>query len=371
MGLLDGVQNFTPAFTGQQLALEAGSRLAAGFQRGVNNKNASRQMDLQEEKFTDEQKQREESLLRLNEFRNYTTGGEVPPGSVGKANHIISKLTADPSWLADPRTSEAANSVFAAASKVVSMNLQLERVKNSSIAAQTEQRLLAQQTQMLEDIAKTGPDGAASVAGLFIKDQDGNLPALNPSRFSEVAELYKKFGATSNRGVEPMDVRLIEKEDEYRRTGQTEKADLLKSILSEKSREKGRVIAEPRPYTITVEEGGSKVTKRLTEEEYLNRPVDDEKTIKKIEKYRDLKSKLSEGDQKLGPDWNPLASSRQDQLKNLRDELQGLGVDAETGKRITSGGSSELKSPSVGEVLKGYRFKGGDPADKNNWERAQ
>jgi hypothetical protein len=24
--------------------------------------------------------------------------------------------------------------------------------------------------------------------------------------------------------------------------------------------------------------------------------------------------------------------------------------------------------PKVGEVIQGYRFKGGNPADKNNWE---
>jgi len=25
--------------------------------------------------------------------------------------------------------------------------------------------------------------------------------------------------------------------------------------------------------------------------------------------------------------------------------------------------------PQIGEVRKGWRFKGGDPADKNSWER--
>lgn len=33
--------------------------------------------------------------------------------------------------------------------------------------------------------------------------------------------------------------------------------------------------------------------------------------------------------------------------------------------------TSSQSGPSVGQVYKGYRFKGGDPADKGNWEKAK
>lgn len=336
MGLLDGVQNFTPAFTGRQLAQSSGRGAAQAFTSGMNARTARKSQELSEARFSDEQADELRAIERLQEFHKYTLGdANAPTDSVGKANHIIGKLTADPTWLADPRTSKAANAVFSSASKVIGMNLQMERLKNSSLAAQTQQRLVSQQTQMLEDIAKTGPDGAAAVGDLFVKDQDGNMPATDPAKFSYVAGLYKKFGATSNQGVDPIDVRLIEKEDEYRRTGQIEKADLLKSILSEKGREKGRVAVEPRPYTITVDEGGSKVTKRLTEEEYLNRPVDDEETLKLIEQYRSAKSNAASGNERPGPDAiSPLPTYRS-KADKLKSQLLEKGVDADTGKRIT------------------------------------
>ena len=33
------------------------------------------------------------------------------------------------------------------------------------------------------------------------------------------------------------------------------------------------------------------------------------------------------------------------------------------------GASSSGKVPAVGAVMNGYKFKGGNPADKNNWEK--
>lgn len=64
--------------------------------------------------------------------------GSAPPSStpeissrtlsLDKAKKIIKAYTENPSWLADPRTSHAANSVFSAAAKVVGMNIQMERI---------------------------------------------------------------------------------------------------------------------------------------------------------------------------------------------------------------------------------------------------
>ena len=33
--------------------------------------------------------------------------------------------------------------------------------------------------------------------------------------------------------------------------------------------------------------------------------------------------------------------------------------------------STASGAPKVGEIRKGYRFKGGNPADKNSWEKVQ
>jgi hypothetical protein len=54
--------------------------------------------------------------------------------------------------------------------------------------------------------------------------------------------------------------------------------------------------------------------------------------------------------------------------------IGGLSVDSKY-KRLdqstqeTKTETSSLATPKTGEVIKGYKFKGGDPADKNNWEK--
>ena len=50
--------------------------------------------------------------------------------------------------------------------------------------------------------------------------------------------------------------------------------------------------------------------------------------------------------------------SMEDQLKAIRG-------------RISGGAPSESGAPKVGEIRKGYRFKGGDPSNKANWEKVQ
>lgn len=48
-----------------------------------------------------------------------------------------------------------------------------------------------------------------------------------------------------------------------------------------------------------------------------------------------------------------------------------LGIDQSPGPSPTptAGGKQTPAFPQIGEVRRGYRFKGGDPADKNNWEK--
>lgn len=141
--------------------------------------------------------------------------------------------------------------------------------------------------------------------------------------------------ASIKEAAQPETVTLIETAKKYRAEGDSRSANMIEAILAERGRAKVGVVSEPRPYTITVDEGGSKITKRLTEEEYLNRPVDDEETLKLIEQYRSAKSNAASGNERPGPDAiSPLPTYRS-KADKLKAQLLEKGVDADTGKRIT------------------------------------
>jgi hypothetical protein len=57
---------------------------------------------------------------------------------------------------------------------------------------------------------------------------------------------------------------------------------------------------------------------------------------------------------------------------NIANQLKGLVTQGLT-QRLQKGQTNAPASggPAVGEVRKGYNFKGGNPADKNNWEKVQ
>ncbi len=74
---------------------------------------------------------------------------------------------------------------------------------------------------------------------------------------------------------------------------------------------------------------------------------------------------LDKGDTHVGGLFGIGATDRAQVLAGLkakRDSLLTEGV----GQSPSAAGA-----PKVGEVRRGYRFKGGDPADRNNWEQAQ
>lgn len=140
--------------------------------------------------------------------------------------------------------------------------------------------------------------------------------------------------ASIKEATQPETVTLIETAKKYRAEGDNRSADMIEDILKERGRAKAGVVAAPRPYTITVEEGGSKVTKRLTEEEYLNRPVDDEETLKLLEQYRNAKTQAAAGNERPGPDMLSVLPTYRAQMESLKQELIQKGVDPETGRRI-------------------------------------
>lgn len=73
-------------------------------------------------------------------------GGKMPPLNLSRAQHILDRFTEDPSWLANPHTSHVANTIFSAATKIVGMNIQMERVNTQAEVAKfkynTDNRLL-------------------------------------------------------------------------------------------------------------------------------------------------------------------------------------------------------------------------------------
>lgn len=68
MSLFDGVQNFTPAFTGQQIAIEAGKGAGQGISRGMSGATSGKSQGLQQQKFDTETRQYDSMIKRLDEF---------------------------------------------------------------------------------------------------------------------------------------------------------------------------------------------------------------------------------------------------------------------------------------------------------------
>lgn len=116
---------------------------------------------------------------------------------VRKAQRIINGFTSDPSWLADPRTSSAANSIFAAAAKVVGMNAQLQRLRIDTEAASQKTSMRKQMVEWVSSIASVG-DGRA---GQFIDDQ-GNI-IFNGQNYTNAGAIFSTLPKTQKNA--PMD----------------------------------------------------------------------------------------------------------------------------------------------------------------------
>lgn len=68
MALFDGVQNFTPAFTGRELAIRAGGGAAQSFSSGMNAGANVEQNRLAREKFDADQKDSQKQVEYINKF---------------------------------------------------------------------------------------------------------------------------------------------------------------------------------------------------------------------------------------------------------------------------------------------------------------
>lgn len=76
-------------------------------------------------------------------------------------------------------------------------------------------------------------------------------------------------------------------------------------------------------------------------------------------------------------DFNvPMSTIESNVRKRVFDSLDGVDADyvaksRKIGGSSSSTGSSTASMPRIGEVRNGYRFKGGNPNDRNNWESAR
>lgn len=136
-----------------------------------------------------------------------TNGAMASPPSgrtldVARAEKIIRAFTKDPSWLADPRTSQAANSVFSAASKVVGMNLQLERLASQAEAAKARNSMEKQVGNSLLKLAESGPDGAKIASKWYGPGDDGKPLYQNPTNWSAILSDYQTVTAPVAREAE-------------------------------------------------------------------------------------------------------------------------------------------------------------------------
>lgn len=85
-----------------------------------------------------------------------------------------------------------------------------------------------------------------------------------------------------------------------------------------------------------------------------------------LRQYLTEKGQLEENSAEDSPRYNTVTNN----IAPLEMDMQALlGAIRGTNTQPEGASAPSFKSPPVGTVSKGYRFKGGDPADKNNWEK--
>lgn len=86
------------------------------------------------------------------QWANHETSNRTLP--LDKAHKIVQFYTDNPSWLADPRTSHAAEAVLGSATKVISLNMQLEKAGAQGEASRIRTDFI---NQKIKDLSAVGP----------------------------------------------------------------------------------------------------------------------------------------------------------------------------------------------------------------------
>lgn len=92
-------------------------------------------------------------------------------------------------------------------------------------------------------------------------------------------------------------------------------------------------------------------------------------------------AKASEAEQSGNAERAEMYRAKADMMKMARERDQAISAMANQGGKIDVGAATDLptkpelkpegfnRGPKVGDIIKGHRYKGGNPADKNNWEK--
>lgn len=143
-----------------------------------------------------------------------TPGGSPPPGwdssktnsgtlNVARARHIVNKLTADPSWLIDPATAHAASAVFGAATKVIGMQLDIERATNTSDARKSQNEFTKLKIRGLNSLSGLVPgndvEGQRELGRLNRMASSMSSPDFDLEDFSAgISAMESKYAAKSD-----------------------------------------------------------------------------------------------------------------------------------------------------------------------------
>lgn len=119
------------------------------------------------------------------------TKRKAPELNLDNAYKTLSFYQENPQYLASPLTSHAANAHLAAASKIVGMNLQMERLNSASESARAENFISKKVATSLLKLAETSEDGAGIAAKWYALDENGQPLYKNPANASAIFEDYR------------------------------------------------------------------------------------------------------------------------------------------------------------------------------------
>lgn len=287
----------------------------------------------------------------------------MPELTLQNAQKILQFYQNEPQWLANPRTRHAASSDFAQASKIIGINMQIERLNAQAEAARGKNTTSQRVGQSLLKLAEGGGTGAKWASQWYAQGEDGKPRYENPTNWASILEGYEQH-ATSKDGVDPTDAQLLDIAERARKSGDTKKAEMLEAVVAEHGRNKGQPQKIERSVSVKADdESGATITRQMTEEEFAksqaNKPlVLDLETKQQLSTYAEEKAALSTGDKSKGPDWLGL-SNRARNLAELETKLKQKGINPDTATRLSPAATApekvRVKGPNgqTGTVPKG------------------
>lgn len=158
--------------------------------------------------------------------KQFANSGSGQTLNVAKAQRIIQAFTDDPSWLADPRTSGAANAVFGAASKVIGMNIQLERANAQAEAAKARNSTAGMVGKSLLKLAEGGGEGAKWAAQWYAPGNDGNAKYEDPATWADILRGFENYSVKTEKPTRER--QLLNEALDAEANGSLEEAEILR-----------------------------------------------------------------------------------------------------------------------------------------------